>query len=153
MDDNDLFSLNNLKTNKLIWQVKLHYYSIYFHSSKKHFKNNSAYLWILLILGGDIELNPGPTPLNYSLCDTELCSFYRVAIYCIFSGNKLIPMKDNPDQLVSLEEGIRDLKNIFGSQFNVLELDYDKLKKIEKRLLDLMSKWGKIVPGRLSVNT
>ena len=142
-DSNDLFSLKNLENNKLIWQANLHYYSIYFHSTEKSFEKNSAYIWILLLLGGDIEVNPGPIQLNYSLCDTKLCSFYRVAIYCIFTGTKMIPTKDNPDQVVSLEEGIKDMKNIFGSQFHVDELDFDKLKKTEKRFLDLMSKWGK----------
>ena len=46
---------------------------------------------ILLLLSGNVECNPGPTQLNYSLNDPNLCGFYRAAIYSVFTCKKLIP--------------------------------------------------------------
>jgi hypothetical protein len=62
---NQLFSLKSIEINNMNWLSNLRFHSICFHSIKKsHFKNNGTYLCILLLLGGDIELNPGPAQLN-----------------------------------------------------------------------------------------
>ena len=130
------------------WLSNLRFHSICFHSIKKsHFKNNATYLCILLLLGGDIELNPGPTQLNYTLAHPNLCGYYRTAVYFVFTGTKLIPTKDKQgnvlDEHVTLNEGIADMKNIFRENYDVHELDFEKLKKNIKRFLDLNTKWGK----------
>ena len=106
-------------------------------SKKSTFNVTSSYLWILLLLSGDIELNPGPAnQFNYTLSHHNLCVFYRTALYFVSKCIKLVPRK---------EEGIEiyDVKAIFNNHFNMFELDFVKFNKHKDRFLSNIAKWGK----------
>ena len=133
---NELFSVELINSNNLRWQSYLSYYSICFHSSQKkqgYFRNAVVYAWIMLLLAGDIELNPGPM-FNYSLSHPNLCGYYRAAIFFVFTGRKLIHRKDKDGndiiEDVDIEEGFLDMKNIFSEHYEANSLEFKKLKKI-----------------------
>ena len=131
------------------WLITLCFHSLCYQSTKiSSLKDTSSYFRILLLLGNDLEVNPGPVhQLSYTLNHPYLCGFYRTALYNIFMGIKLVPRKDNNgediDEVVPLNDGINDIKNIFGNHFDMSDLDFTKLKKNKDRFLGIITKWGK----------
>ena len=102
-----------------------------------HFRNNESYTWILLLLAGD-----------------QTCGYYRAPIFFILNRKKLIPIKDNDGNDIledpTFEEGINDIKDIFGSHYDIQLLDLEKLMKIKKIDFWMLIKNGvKIVTGRI----
>ena len=102
----------------------------------------------MLLLSGDIELNPGPAnQFNYTLSHPNLCGFYRTALYFVFKCIKLVPRKDDKGieiyEDVSPDESINDVKAIFNNRFNMAELDFVKFDKYKDRFLSIIAKWGK----------
>ena len=67
-----------------------------------------VFMRVLLLLSGNVERNPGPTQLNYSLNDPNLCGFYRAAIYSVFTFKKLIP-GEHATNVTEKEQGIVDI--------------------------------------------
>ena len=59
----------------------------------------------------------------------------------------MIPQKDdqgnNIEQVVTLEQSIADIKDIFGDHFGASDLDFKKISKNIKRFLDNNAKWGR----------
>ena len=103
--------------------IFLFFYSFWMHTNQLIFsKNNAKFSHTLLLLSGDIELNPGPVcESSYTLGHPYLRGFYRSAIYCVFTGERLIPRKDaNGNDIVediTIDEGIQDIKRHFGNSF------------------------------------
>ena len=131
----DFFTLKFIKSCKLSFGSNI-CYPICFHLSKRsYFRIALSYMWIILFLCGDLELNPGP--INYQLHHPNLCGYYRTAIFSVFKGNKMIPRKDKNGNDIfeqpDFEEGLNDLKIIFGAHYAVQELEIDKLEKIKKK--------------------
>ena len=66
-----------------------------------------SYIWVLLLLAEDVELNPGP--FNYQRHHPNLCG-YRAAIFCVLNRKKMIPTRDNDGNDIFeepiIEEGI-----------------------------------------------
>ena len=140
-----LFTEDLIQLCKWSMESTFCYYSIYSHfSQRSYFKNTQSYLWILLFLAGDIELNPGP--LNYQLRHPCLCGYYRAAIYSVFKRIKLIPREDKDGNDIFEQpdfiEGLSDLRNIFGNHYDVQALVWEKLEKIKKKFLEFNTKWG-----------
>ena len=105
--------------------INLQFHSIWYLSSKKStFNVTSSYLWILLLLSGDIELNPGPAnQFNYTPSHPNLCGFYRTALYFVFKCIKLVPRKEEGIEIyedVSPGESINDVKAIFNNHLTCL---------------------------------
>ena len=129
--------------------INLQFHSIWSLSAKKStFNVTSSYLWILLLLSGDIELNPGPAnQFNYTLSHHNLCCSYRTSLYFVFKCIKLVPRKDDKGigiyEDVSPDESINDVKAIFNNRFNMSELDFVKFHKHNGRILSIIAKWGK----------
>ena len=98
-----------------------------------------------MFLSGDLELNPGP--FNYQLSHPNLCGCYRTAIFSVFKRMKLIPQKDKDGYNIighpTYEEGLNDLKTIFGNHYFSHELEWEKLRKIKIKFLDVSAAWGK----------
>ena len=141
----DFFTEDLIRFCKWSMESNFCYYSIYSHfSQRSYFKNTQSYLWILLFLAGDIELNPGP--LNYQLRHPSLCGYYRAAIYSVFKRIKLIPREDKDGNDIFEQpdfiEDLSDLKNIFGNHYDVQALVWEKLEKIKKKFLEFNTKWG-----------
>ena len=125
----DFFTEDLIRFCKWSMESNFCYYSIYSHFSQLSYsKNTQSYLWILLFLAGDIELNPGP--LNYQLRHPSLCGYYRAAIYSVFKRIKLIPREDKDGNDIFEQpdfiEGLSDLKNIFGNHYDVQALVWEK---------------------------
>ena len=58
-------------------------------------KDFSSYALLLLLMGGDIEINPGPNNW-YSLGHPNMCGYFRTALHIIFTKNKkLIPIEES----------------------------------------------------------
>ena len=101
---------------------------------------------MLLLLGGDIELNPGPdSQFNYTHNHPNLCGFYRTALYFVFKCIKLVSRKDDIEiyEEVLPNDSIKDVKDIFNNHFNMSELDFVKFEKHKDRFLSNIVKWGK----------
>ena len=112
-----------------IWNSYLDYYSICFYSSRlKKFDFRNKHLLILLLLGGDIELNPGPCS-NYTLRESSLCGYYKAAIFFVLNGKKLVPAEDDNDKEIDIPTGFDKLKNLFGEHFEINKLELDELLK------------------------
>ena len=80
------------------WKSDLSYYSICFHFTKRvNFRNTQNYIWIILLLAGDVELNPGP--FNYQLHHPNLCGYHRAAIFFILNRKKMIPTQDDGNDI------------------------------------------------------
>ena len=146
--DRDFFTVEFIRFIKLDWESNLSFYSISFLLTKRsYFKNTQDYLWILLFLSGDLELNPGL--FNYQLSHPNLCGYYRTAIFSLYKRMKLIPQKDKDGNNIiehpTYEEGLNDLKSIFGNHYSAHELEWKKLRKIKSKFLDINAAWGKIV--------
>ena len=144
--DRDFFTVEFIRFIKLDWESNLSFYSISFLLTKRsYFKNTQDYLWILLFVSGDLELNPGP--FNYQLSHPNLCGYYRTAIFSLFKRMKLIPQKDEDGNNIiehpTYEEGLNDLKSIFGNHYSAHELEWKKLRKIKSKFLDINAAWGK----------
>ena len=78
--DRDFFTVEFIRFIKLDWESNLSFYSISFLLTKRsYFKNTQDYLWILLFLSGDLELNPGP--FNYQLSHPNLCGYYKLQFF------------------------------------------------------------------------
>ena len=96
-----------------------------------------------MFISGDLELNPGP--FNYQLSHPNLCGYYGTAIFSVFKRMKLIPQKDKDGNNIiehpTYEEGLNDLKSIFGNHYFSHELEWEKLRKIKSNFLD--AAWGK----------
>ena len=129
--------------------INVQFHSIWYISAKKStFNVTSSYLWMLLLLGGDIELNPGPdSQFNYTLNHPNLCGFYRTALYFVFKCIKLVSRKDDKGieiyEEVSPNESIKDVKAIFNNYFNMSVLDFVKFEEHKDRFLSNIVKWGK----------
>ena len=136
-DNGDFFTVEFLKYSRLNWESNLCYFSICLHFWKRsYFKNTQSYLWILLFSAGDLELNPGP--INYQLNHPSLCGYYRAAIFSVFKRIKLIPRKDKDGKDVfeqpDFDEGLNDLKTIFGDHYAVQQLELEKMIKKQKNI-------------------
>ena len=95
----------------------------------------------LLLLSGDIEINPGPDCNNYSYGHPYLCGFYRTCLYNIFTGYKL--QQDGEDSIqIELNDGFNEAKTIFGDQFNMSDVDISRLIKNHDKFIKTMKKWG-----------
>ena len=145
-DNRDFFTVSFLKYSRLNWESNLCYFSICFHFWKRSdFRNTQSYLWILLFLSGDLELNPGP--FNYHLNHPSLCGYYRAAIFSVLKREKLLPRKDKDGKDIlekpDFDEGLNDLKTIFGDHYAVQQLDWETLMKNKNKFLDLNTNWGK----------
>ena len=123
----DFFTVEFIRFIKLNWESNLSFYSISFLLTKRYyFKKTQDYLWILLFLSGDLELNPGP--FNYQLSHPNLCGYYRTGIFSVLKRMKLIPQKDKDGNNIiehpTYEEGLNDLKSIFGNHYFSHELEW-----------------------------
>ena len=91
----------------------------------------------LLLLCGDIEVNPGPDCDNYSIGHPFLCGFYRSAIYDVFTGKDL----NGGSIQRSVEDGFNDAKVLFGDKFNFCDIDVARLTKKQDGLFKTFKKW------------
>ena len=142
--DDDFFTTDLLSFSELTYESNLKYVSLYFYCSSESncsFSRGSRnYLILILLLSGDIETHPGPIAFNYQINNPELCGYYRTAIFSVISGINLVT---NVDESVSLGDNLNEMKVIFGNQFNVNELDENKLRKLKSKIVKYNSDWGR----------
>ena len=142
-----------------LWKVTISMHSLWLHSlmnTKRPLSfETSKYYWILILgLSNDIETNPGPVnQILYQLGHPCLCGFYRSTICNVLMGIKLLPQENSmADTFVELEQGINDMNSIFDGHFLMSELDFDKILKHSKRIVNTVNTW-KRNSGRVNMET
>ena len=98
--------------------------------------NYLSFIFILLILSGDIETNPGPDGC-YSLRHPNMFVFLRTAIYLVFvEEQKLIFENDDALVPVDANEGFMDFQNLFKQYFEAHLIVLKTMKKNISRFKD-----------------
>ena len=140
--EKDFFTTDLLEFSQLTFELNVNYVSLYVYSPVKCYfhRKKGNYLRLILLLGGDIETQPGPA-FNYQINNPDLCGYFRAAIFSVLSGINLL--SNTADKNISLEDNLDEMKKIFGSQFNANELEFEKLKKIKSKFLKYNADWGR----------
>ena len=107
------------------------YIFLYFCSKvdlKSYSKRKSSFDVFLLLLSGDVEVNPGPENW-YSLQHPKMCGFFRTTVYLVFECQKLIPKNENDFAFVEVKQGFSDMRTLFKDHFDANQIDLKSLKK------------------------
>ena len=107
-------------------------------------KKNITYIFLLLLLSGDVETNPGPASWT-AIRQPDFCNFLRVALYMVFEGLDLLPDPEgrNNDTSVTVSAGFIHLKNLYGDHYQAHLSELKPLQKNIKNFLNTMKEWGK----------
>ena len=111
---------------------------------KSYSKNKSSFDVLLLLLSGDVEINPGPDNW-YSLWNPKMCGFFRTAVYLVFECQILILKNENDLAFVEVKQGFSDMKTLFKDHFDVNQIEF-KLKSLKKnisRFQEFNKTWGR----------